>query len=54
MLGVDDQYTEYAQHCYDATWALALALNHTIAGYIDLFIIMLTCDMDEYQCGITC
>ena len=34
-LDVDQNRTnEYAQHCYDATWALAFALNKTITGRI--------------------
>ena len=33
LLGQDKNETFlYAQHCYDATWALAFALNRTITG----------------------
>ena len=33
LLNLDKNETNlYAQHCYDATWALAFALNRTITG----------------------
>jgi len=41
-LDVDKNRTnEYAQHCYDVTWALAFALNKTITGTIIDFVFLL-------------
>ena len=31
----DFEYFDIVEHCYDATWALAKALNNTISGLIN-------------------
>ena len=38
---------EYAQYCYDATWTLAYALDHTIKGLIQL---SLVCNYSVHLC----
>ena len=45
----------YAQHCYDATWTLAFALNKTITGtIIQLSVYLLVCVFAPLSLRLRC